>query len=104
VTTCSSGVLENNLDAIYEVSSNPILMKLTLWYVTVATLVTFMALYIIHMTNAMQKIMLALLKSIIVWVFFMGYKGHGHEDWNWIKAGGMLLIALGTWWYVKLDI
>lgn len=56
------------------------------------------------MTNAMQKIMLALLKSIIMWVFFMLYDGEGHEEWSWVKALGMLLLVFGTIWFVKMDI
>jgi hypothetical protein len=104
VTTCSSGVLENNLDAIYEVRSNPLLLKLTIFGILASFLVCYFSLYVIHMTNAMQKIMLALLKSIIMWVFFMLYDGEGHEEWSWVKALGMLLLVFGTIWFVKMDI
>lgn len=48
--------------------------------------------------------MLALLKTFLMWIFFMAWQGDGHEDWNWIKAGGMALLAIGTIWYIKLDI
>ncbi len=51
----------------------------------------------------MQKVMLALLKTFLMWIFFMLYPGHGHEDFNWIKMIGMLLLAIGTIWYIKLD-
>lgn len=103
-STCTSGVLENNLDAIHEIMTNPLLIKITVWSLFASLVVNYLALYMIHMTNALQKIMLALLKTILMWVFFMAYPGEGHEDWNWTKALGMLLLVIGTLWYIKLDI
>ena len=63
-----------------------------------------MTLYIIKMTNAMQKVMLALLKTFLMWIFFMLWKGEGHEDFNIIKMFGMLLLSIGTIYYIMLDI
>jgi len=56
------------------------------------------------MANAMQKVMLALLKTFLLWIFFMAWQGHGHEDFIWIKAAGMLFLAIGTILYIKFDI
>ncbi len=57
------------------------------------------------MTNAMQKVMLALLKTFLMWIFFMLWKGEeGHEDFNIIKMFGMLLLSIGTIYYIMLDI
>lgn len=55
------------------------------------------------MTNAMQKVMLSLLKIFIMWIFFMIWKGVGHQDFNTITLLGMLLLAIGTFWYIYLD-
>ena len=52
----------------------------------------------------MYKVMLALLKTFILWIFFMLWPGYGHEDFNWIKMVGMFLLAFGTIWYISLDM
>lgn len=102
-TMCSSGVLENNLDAIYEVNTNRTLKWLVVFGMLGSVVTSFLSLQIIKQSNAMQKVMLALLKTFLMWIFFMLYPGHGHEDFNWIKMIGMLLLAIGTVWYIRLD-
>jgi len=52
----------------------------------------------------MQKTVVGLSKTLIMWMFFLSYKGHGHEQWNWLKAIGMIVMAFGLILYVKLDI
>jgi hypothetical protein len=103
-STCSSGVLENNMDAIYEVMNYKLLRSLVIWNIVITLCVTFLCLFIIKMTNAMQKVMLALLKTFLMWIFFMAWPDEGHEDFNVIKMIGMLLLAAGTVWYITLDI
>jgi hypothetical protein len=78
VYTCSSGVLENNMDAIYEMRGNPMLQKLIVWGMFIFVFATYLTLFIIKMTNAMQKVMLSLLKIFIMWIFFMIWQGAGH--------------------------
>lgn len=102
-TMCSSGVLENNLDAIYEVNTNHTLKWLLVFSMLGSVATSFLSLKIIKQSNAMQKVMLTLLKSFLMWIFFMIYPGFGHEDFNWIKMIGMFLLAIGTVWYIKLD-
>lgn len=48
--------------------------------------------------------MLGLLKTFMLWIFFMCWPGAGHEDFNWIKMIAMFLIAIGTYFYITLDI
>ena len=63
-----------------------------------------LSLTIIKIANAMQKVMVSLLKTFTLWVFFMCWQQSGHEEWSWVKALGMLLLACGTMWYIDLDI
>jgi len=67
----SSGVLENNADAIYEVLQSPMLLHLVLAYAVCGALGTFIVLTIIKLSNAMQKVMLASVKTFAVWLFFL---------------------------------
>jgi hypothetical protein len=52
----------------------------------------------------MQKVMITLLPAILVWVFFMLYPFEGHEDFNSIKLIGMLMLCLGIYAYVELEM
>ena len=102
--TCSSGVLENNLDALYEVLHNKTLRSVIIWYMISTVVFSFISLFFIKMTNAMQKVMLQLIKTVLVWVFFMLWPGEGHENFNIIKLLGMILLSFGTFWYIWLDL
>jgi len=101
---CSSGVLENNYDAINELATNSTL----LWIITLATtfgvMNTLFSLWIIKNQNAVLKVMLALLKTFLLWVFFMCYAGNGHEDFNYLDLIGMSMIAIGTVYFVRLEL
>jgi len=52
----------------------------------------------------MNKVMLALLKTFVLWIFFMIWPGYGHEDFNFIKMVGMAFLAVGTVYYINLDL
>ena len=101
---CSSGVLENNFDAISELATNSTL----LWIVTLATtfgvMNTLLSLWIIKNQNAVLKVMLSLLKTFILWIFFICYTGNGHEDFNGFDLIGMSMIAVGTIYFVRLEL
>jgi drug/metabolite transporter (DMT)-like permease len=103
VSFCSSGVVENNLDAIYEVVNDKTLINLLCWGVLSFVMMQFLSLFIIHMANAMSRVMVALIKTFLLWIFFMLWPGYGHEDFNWIKMIGMFLLAIGTVIFVKLE-
>ena len=40
---------------------------------------------------------------ISVWIFFLLYRGEAHEDFNWKQLVGMLILVVGTIWYIKSD-
>jgi hypothetical protein len=103
VSFCSSGVVENNIDAIYEVVHDKTLIHLLCWGMLSFVMLQFLSLFIIHMANAMSRVMIALIKTFLLWIFFMLWPGYGHEDFNWIKMIAMFLLAIGTIIFVKLE-
>lgn len=38
-----------------------------------------------------------------VWIFFLLYKGNGHETFDWKQGLGLCLLVAGTFWYIKSD-
>ena len=38
-----------------------------------------------------------------VWIFFMLYQGPGHETFSWMQGFALLLVIIGTMWYIKSD-
>jgi len=35
-------------------------------------------------------------KVVLVWVFFLMYRGDGGEEFHWLQFGGFILIVIGT--------
>lgn len=35
-------------------------------------------------------------KVVLVWVFFLIYRGDGGETFHWLQFGGFILIVIGT--------
>ena len=54
--------------------------------------------------NAMNKVVLTMFKTFFLWIFFMLWPGKGHEDFNLVKMFGMVLLIIGTFIYIKLDL
>ena len=100
---CNSGVLENYPEAWQQATQHGLIAVLTFVYAICVSGAQFAALKVIHMKNAMQKTVVGLLKTVFLWVFFLGYQGHGHEEFSWIKLLGMALLCSGTLLYIKLD-
>ena len=44
------------------------------------------------------------MKPLFLWIFFLIYPGHGHEDWSWLKFTGMVFLIAGTVFYIWLDM
>ena len=44
-----------------------------------------------------------MLMTPIVWIFFMLYSGNAQETFKWKTLIGMLMIVVGTLWYIKAD-
>jgi hypothetical protein len=65
---------------------------------------TLFSLWIIKNQNAVLKVMLSLLKTFLLWVFFISYTGNGHEEFNYLDLIGMSMIAVGTIYFVRLEL
>lgn len=99
----SSGVIENNLDAIYEVMNSPALIALVLLAMINFTVYTFLSLYVINKGNTMIKVMVSMYKTFTVWIFFMIWPNVGHEDFGWLKFIGISLINIGTYFFIVVE-
>lgn len=99
----SSGVIENNLDAIYEVLNSPALIALVLLAMINFTVYTFLSLYVINKGNTMIKVMVSMYKTFTVWIFFMIWPNVGHEDFGWLKFIGISLINIGTYFFIVVE-
>ena len=63
----------------------------------------FASLTLIKLTNAMNKVMLACLKTVSMWCFFLVWPFEGNEHWSNIKCLGMVILIMATFFYIKLD-
>lgn len=97
---CSSGVLENNIEAVRELLTNQKLIWLFSLSLAIYIPMQFTGMWIIKNQNAMQKVMAGLFKIFLLWLFFMIYPGYGHEDFNVVKMFGMALLSFGTVYYI----
>lgn len=52
--------------------------------------------YATKLTSAANKTVVEQSRIILVWAFFLGYSGEGHEHFSYIKLTGFLLIVLGV--------
>ena len=73
----------------------------TLIYYTAGLIVTH-ALYngfgvsVTKYANSAQRSTMNSTKTILVWAFFLGFQGAGHENFLWIQLAGYVVLLLGT--------
>ena len=100
-TWCSSGVLEQNLDAIRELNSTLVWLLVALGVVYM--LAGALSCQVMQQSNATVKAMLQISKTGIVWVFFLLWPGHGHEAWSNLKLIGILITTVAVVYYLLVD-
>ena len=42
-------------------------------------------------------------KTYVIWIFFMLWKGEGHEDWSFIKFLGLVLTTVAVVQFLQLE-
>ena len=65
---------------------------------------TLASLWFIRFQSAMQKVMITPIQTILVWLFYLFYKGDGHEDFHVISLVGMVLLTVGTFYFVQFEM
>ena len=58
---------------------------------------------IIKEESAMQRQTVMMLVVPTVWIFFMVHDGKAHEEFSWKTLIGMLIVVVGSFWYIKAD-
>jgi hypothetical protein len=49
-----------------------------------------------HHASVVNRSIFRQLSIILIWVFFLSYKGHGHEEFSLMQLGGYVLLAIGV--------
>ena len=100
---CEGGQLENP-SRVFELLQGD--SKLLCYVVVTALLAAvsqFLGMMVIKHENAVHKITITLAMVAIVWIFFMSWPYAGHEDFSWLMAIGIVLIFIGSFWFVYAD-
>lgn len=51
------------------------------------------------MASAAQRSTIDNSRTVLIWVFFLIYKGSGHEDFHWLQTAGFIILVFGTLYY-----
>lgn len=97
---CGAGYLEDYVSWYSEVKDHKMLQVILAINAVIFALGQGTSLWIIKNQNAMQKTVVGLTKTLLMWVFFLLFQGHGHEEWSWLKALGMFFLGFGTLYYI----
>lgn len=54
--------------------------------------------------SAANRVTLSQSKTVIVWIFFLIYKGGGHENFKWLQFSGFIVMLLGVILYNEVIV
>lgn len=54
--------------------------------------------------SAANRVTLSQSKTVIVWVFFLIYRGGGHENFKWLQFAGFIVMLLGVILYNEVIV
>ena len=93
---CPSGRLENSLTALKGLGQNYVLLLLVISLMLDISLYNALGNSITKYASWSNRATVNTTKVVLVWVFFLMYRGDGGEEFHWLQFGGFILIVIGT--------
>jgi drug/metabolite transporter (DMT)-like permease len=101
---CNNGRVENTkaaFDLIFQ--SWPLVIFIILNIFMVGGM-NGLGMIITKFASAANRVTLSQSKTVIVWVFFLIYRGGGHENFKWLQFAGFIVMLLGVILYNEVIV
>ena len=104
VDVCPHGTIENVPEALREWGLNSALWITTIFYIISVASFNCLGVTITKYASAAQRSTIDMSRTAIVWVFFLSYRGNGHEEFIWLELIGFIFIICGTLIYNEMVV
>ncbi|CAI2371437.1 unnamed protein product [Moneuplotes crassus] len=93
---CNNGKVENTRVAFEFMAQSTPLILLLVGNLIFTTLMTAFSMAVTKYVSATAKIILKQVKTVVVWLFFLVYRGDGHESFQVLQLIGFLILCIGV--------
>ena len=99
---CNHGKLEDTLFAFEQMGANTVLVVLIVGGIMSIAFFNFFGVSVTKNASAAQRSTIDTSRTAIIWIFFLIYKGDGHEDFIWLQLIGFIVLIFGTLIYNEI--
>lgn len=100
---CEGGRLENLKRSVELLTIDRKLCVFVLVSAFLSACAQLLGMMVIKHESAVHKTTITLALVASVWVFFMAWPYEGKEPFNWVKLVAILIIFVGSFWFVYAD-
>ena len=97
-----TGKLEDTLFAFEQMGDNAVLVVLIVGGILSIAFFNFFGVSVTKNASAAQRSTIDTSRTAIIWIFFLIYKGDGHEDFIWLQLVGFIVLIFGTLIYNEI--
>jgi drug/metabolite transporter (DMT)-like permease len=101
---CSNGRLDDALYAVKQMGQHPLII---VYFAILAVSITSYQLsgvFITKLGSAAQRCTIDIARTILIWAFFLIYRGAGHETFQYLELIGFFGIIIGTVVYNEIYV
>ena len=99
---CTHGKLEDTLFAFEQMGDNVVLVVLIVGGILSIAFFNFFGVSVTKNASAAQRSTIDTSRTAIIWIFFLIYKGDGHEEFIWLQLVGFIVLIFGTLIYNEI--
>lgn len=101
---CNNGSVENTKVALDFLTSSWPLAIYVFFNIVLVGGMNGLGMVVTKYASAANRVTLQQTKTVIVWVFFLGYPGGGHENFKWLQFGGFIILLIGVVFYNEIIV
>lgn len=101
---CNNGRVENTKVAFQFIANSPALIIYLILNIIFVGAMNGLGMVVTKYASAANRVTLQQSKTVIVWVFFLLYRGGGHENFKWLQFAGFIVLLIGVTLYNEVIV
>ena len=97
-------MVESSLGAFRDYQANPLLIIQSVILIVDVCILNIAGVSITKYGSAAQRTTCDMLRNLLVWIFLLNVKIGKGEEFNWLQAGGFIILALGVLVYNEIIV
>ena len=101
---CRNNILEDSVFALNQIGSNFWILLCIIGMIILSSVSNILGVTVMKYTCGNSRVSLLILRLLPTWVFFILFKGEGHQNINYVQLAGYVILCIGTIVYNEIIV